>query len=125
LQQAARRPLSDQLPPQNREVPTGHRAMRRGCEHPERQLVSDRQDLPAPASLRQEVCAMERSAGIDWGSQQHAVCVLSADGSVLTQFTVPHTAAGLTELVRRLARCGPPEGLRVGIEDRRAFWSTR
>jgi transposase len=59
---------------------------------------------------------MERSAGIDWGSQQHAVCVLNADGSVLTQFTVPHTAAGLTELVRRLARCGPPESLRVGIE---------
>jgi transposase len=59
---------------------------------------------------------MERSAGIDWGSQQHAVCVLNPDGSVLTQFTVPHTAAGLAELVRRLARCGPPDSLRVGIE---------
>jgi transposase len=59
---------------------------------------------------------MERVAGIDWGSQHHAVCVLNADGSVLTQFTVPHTAAGLGELVKRLARCGPPEHLRVGIE---------
>ena len=68
---------------------------------------------------------MERTAGIDWGSQEHAVCVLNADGSVLTQFTVPHTAAGLAELVRRLARCGPPERLRVGIERHRGFWSTR
>jgi transposase len=59
---------------------------------------------------------MERTAGIDWGSQEHAVCVLHADGSVLMQFTVPHTAAGLAELLRRLARCGPPERLRVGIE---------
>lgn len=59
---------------------------------------------------------MEKTVGIDWGSQEHAVCVLHADGSVLTQFTVPHTAAGLAELVRRLARCGPPERLRVGIE---------
>ena len=59
---------------------------------------------------------MERTAGIDWGSQEHAVCVLNADGSVLLQFTVPHTAAGLAELIRRLARCGPPERLRVGIE---------
>src|SRR6188508_1878190 len=59
---------------------------------------------------------MERTAGIDWGSQEHAVCVLNADGSVLMQFTVSHTAAGLAELVRRLARCGPPERLRVGIE---------
>ena len=59
---------------------------------------------------------MERAAGIDWGSQQHAVCVLNADGSVVTQFTVPHTAAGLSELVKRLLRCGPPERLRVGIE---------
>ena len=42
---------------------------------------------------------MERTAGIDWGSQEHAVCVLNADGSVLTQFTVPHTAAGLAEPV--------------------------
>jgi hypothetical protein len=41
---------------------------------------------------------------------------LNADGSVLTQFTVPHTAAGLAELVTRLSRCGPPERLRVGIE---------
>ena len=54
--------------------------------------------------------------GIDWGSQQHAVCVVESDGKVLMQFTVPHTAAGLAELVARLARCGPPEQLRVGIE---------
>ena len=43
---------------------------------------------------------MERTAGIDWGSQEHAVCVLNGDGSIHAQFTVPHTAAGLAELVR-------------------------
>jgi transposase len=61
---------------------------------------------------------MQRCAGIDWGSQKHAVCVVEADGKVLMEFTVPHTAAGIAELVARLARCGPPEQLRVGIECR-------
>jgi transposase len=59
---------------------------------------------------------MKRSVGIDWGSQKHAVCALEVDGTVLMKCTVPHTAAGLTELLSRLDRCGPSKHLRIGIE---------
>ena len=59
---------------------------------------------------------MQPSAGIDWGSQQHAVCVLDATGTVLSQFTVSHTATGLKELTQRLARWGPSNQLRVALE---------
>ena len=59
---------------------------------------------------------MHPTAGIDWGSQQHAVCVLDAEGCCLTHFTVPHTAAGLQELLRRLARHARPDLLRVALE---------
>lgn len=53
------------------------------------------------------------TAGLDWAGADHAVCVLDATGAVLTRFTVQHTAAGLTELVRRLAKAGASE---VAIE---------
>jgi transposase len=59
---------------------------------------------------------MQPSAGIDWGSEQHAVCVLDATGTMLSQFIVSHTAAGLKELTQRLARFGPPDQLRVALE---------
>jgi transposase len=49
------------------------------------------------------------SAGIDWASADHAVCVVDAAGVVVARFTVEHTAAGLAELVRRLARGGASE----------------
>jgi transposase len=54
--------------------------------------------------------------GVDWGSEQHAVCVIDDDGSVLSRFTVSHTAAGLTELVQRLARFGCAEQLLIAVE---------
>lgn len=59
---------------------------------------------------------MPRSAGIDWGSQQHAVCVVDTDGSVLSRFTVDHTAAGLEQLTEQLASFGSPNQLPVAIE---------
>lgn len=59
---------------------------------------------------------MHPIAGIDWGSEQHAVCVLDATGTVLSHFTVSHTAAGLEELTQRLARFGPPDQLRIAME---------
>ena len=59
---------------------------------------------------------MPRSAGVDWGSQQHAACVVDADGTVLSRFTVAHTAAGLKQLTEQLARFGPPDQLPVAIE---------
>lgn len=55
-------------------------------------------------------------AGVDWGSEQHAVCVVDADGAVLNRFTVAHTAEGLEQLTAQLARCGPSDQLPVAVE---------
>jgi transposase len=49
------------------------------------------------------------SAGIDWASADHAVCVVDAAGAVAGRFTVAHTADGLRALVQRLARAGAAE----------------
>jgi len=54
--------------------------------------------------------------GIDWGSAEHAVCVLTEAGRVRTEFAVTHTAAGFADLVRRLARLGEAEDIPVAIE---------
>jgi transposase len=49
------------------------------------------------------------TAGIDWASADHAVCVVGADGEPVARFTVEHSAAGLAELVRRLRKAGAAE----------------
>ena len=46
----------------------------------------------------------------------HAVCVMSAAGKVLAQFTIEHTADGIASLIRRLAKHGDPEVVQIGIE---------
>jgi transposase len=53
------------------------------------------------------------SAGLDWASADHAVCIVDAVGEVVSRFTVAHTAEGLQALVRGLARAGVAE---VAIE---------
>ena len=53
------------------------------------------------------------TAGIDWASADHAVCIVDAAGAVVSRFTVAHTAEGLKTLVSRLARAGSAE---VSIE---------
>lgn len=52
-------------------------------------------------------------AGVDWAKDDHAVCVVDADGEVLDRFTIEHTAAGLNRLIARLLKAGVSE---VGIE---------
>lgn len=52
-------------------------------------------------------------AGVDWAKDDHAACILGADGEVLDRFTIEHTAAGLEQLIRRLLAAGVVE---VGIE---------
>jgi transposase len=49
------------------------------------------------------------TAGIDWASADHAVCVVDAAGEVADRFSVAHTAEGLRVLVQRLARAGACE----------------
>ena len=54
--------------------------------------------------------------GLDWAAVIHAVCVMSAAGKVLAQFTIEHTAEGIASLIARLARYGDPADVQVGIE---------
>jgi transposase len=55
-------------------------------------------------------------AGIDWASEEHAVCVLDNDGRAVARFTVAHSANGFGRLIARLGGHGPPAGLPVAIE---------
>jgi transposase len=55
-------------------------------------------------------------AGIDWASQEHAVCVHDGAGRKLASFTITHSAVGFEDLVGRLARYGEPAELPVAIE---------
>jgi len=55
--------------------------------------------------------------GIDWATETHAICVLTAAGRIKTQFMIDHTAAGFADLLRRLGRLtGNPGDVPVGIE---------
>lgn len=54
--------------------------------------------------------------GLDWGSQEHAVCVLDLHGTRLTELTLTHNQAGLTHLRQCLERIAPPEQIRLAIE---------
>jgi transposase len=49
------------------------------------------------------------TAGIDWASADHAVCIVDAGGRAVTRFTVEHTAAGLADLIRALGKAGAAE----------------
>ena len=46
------------------------------------------------------------TAGLDWAKEDHVICVVDATGAVRDRFSVEHTSAGLTQLVRRLAKLG-------------------
>lgn len=55
-------------------------------------------------------------AGIDWGSNAHAVCVINQCGQDIAHFEVKHDAGGLTELVKRLRKVAVTEPVRIAIE---------
>jgi transposase len=54
--------------------------------------------------------------GLDWATTTHAVCILDETGIVHWRGTVAHSAAGLAELVQRLARLGAPATVPVALE---------
>lgn len=54
--------------------------------------------------------------GIDWATATHEVCVLNAARTVLATRRIPHSAAGLDELVALLALYGPAATVAIGIE---------
>ena len=49
------------------------------------------------------------TAGIDWGSADHAVCVVDAAGQVRARFTVAHDRAGIGKLIAGLRAAGVRE----------------
>lgn len=52
-------------------------------------------------------------AGVDWATDDHAVCVVGHDGAVELEMSVEHNAKGLSDMCRRLRACGVR---RVAIE---------
>lgn len=55
--------------------------------------------------------------GLDWASEEHAVCVLDATGKVRDTFNVEHSVDGLAMLIRRLGKLSAERGdVPVGIE---------
>jgi len=59
---------------------------------------------------------MRYFAGLDWGSVEHAACVVDEQGVIVARFEVQHTADGLGKLLRQLAGIAPPQQLAVAIE---------
>jgi len=53
------------------------------------------------------------TAGLDWASEAHAICIVDTAGMIRESFTAAHDAKGLSELVGRLRRY--PD-LRLAIE---------
>jgi transposase len=43
-------------------------------------------------------------AGVDWATDAHQVAVVDPAGALVAEFSVPHTADGLTDLCRRLGK---------------------
>ena len=59
---------------------------------------------------------MEYFVGLDWAAREHAVCVIDGRGAVVAQFTIAHTAAGMSDLAARLVKVAPAAELRIAIE---------
>ena len=70
-------------------------------------------------------------AGLDWGGERHAVCVVDEAGKVVVQFEVVHDAEGLASMLKRLGKLAPPGELAyplrrprtADLNGRRADWS--
>jgi transposase len=98
---------------------TGNREKRRRApvsDHPGAGLVAE-SSLPLEGiTLSVVIPGVGCFVGIDWAAETHAVCVMNTGGTVLARFTVTHTADGIQQLVRRLARHGDPAEMPIAIE---------
>jgi len=56
--------------------------------------------------------------GIDWGSQQHQVCLLNREGAILEERSIEHSGNGVAELLQWLRRktSAAPGAIAVAIE---------
>jgi transposase len=57
-----------------------------------------------------------RLVGVDWATEEHAVCVLDTNGRKLSSFSIRHSRDGFEKLVKRLASLGPAGEAPVAIE---------
>jgi transposase len=48
--------------------------------------------------------AIAHFGSVDWAANSHAACIVNAMGHIVEEFSIEHTAAGLTTLVRRFRR---------------------
>jgi transposase len=55
-------------------------------------------------------------AGLDWGGESHAVCIVDGTGRIVARLDVRHDASGLSDMVVRLQRIAPPAELPIAIE---------
>lgn len=62
--------------------------------------------------------ALQFFAGIDWGAEQHRVCLMNRDGEVIGECWTRHNAASIAELITWLSEGtgGDPSAVAVGIE---------
>src|SRR5260370_33593867 len=90
-------------PPALRGPTTGNRGKR------PRAPVSDR---PGDVLLIELVLPHDEGelmlVGIDWASEEHAVCVLDDDGRAVDRFSIAHSADGFDRLTTRLPGHGDP-----------------
>lgn len=54
--------------------------------------------------------------GIDWGSTEHRVCVITNDGTVLHNRAIQHDREGLAGLLKLLTSQAAPDEVRIAIE---------
>jgi endonuclease III len=57
--------------------------------------------------------------GIDWATEEHAVCVLDAEGNVVDERIVHHTGGALNDFIDWLTSLGDPREIAVAIETTR------
>src|SRR5207248_10955379 len=89
----------------DRDVPTGIRTERLGTPISELPAATPGTTvcLPPPQISREGAMqdATARFGSVDWAAARHAACIVDANGGIVGQFSVEHTAAGLSRLVRQ------------------------
>jgi len=55
-------------------------------------------------------------AGCDWGGEEHAISVIDGTGAVVFTQRATHDGEGLAQMIRQLAKLGPPAELPIAIE---------
>lgn len=59
---------------------------------------------------------MKYFAGLDWGGNSHAACVVDQVGRIVLRTEVRHDASGLESLQRQLNKIAPAAAIPIAIE---------